>query len=39
MASMPNASANTVAQKPAGNVNPLSLGEHDLLLVFFPGLG
>jgi hypothetical protein len=39
MASMPNASANTVAQKPAGNVNPQSLDELDPLLVFFPGLG
>jgi hypothetical protein len=32
-------SANTVAQKPPGNVNPLSWCEHDPLLVFFPVLG
>src|SRR5271157_1256303 len=31
-------SANTVAQKPAGNVNPLSSFEHAVLLDFLGGL-
>jgi hypothetical protein len=39
MASVSDAVSKYDRAKPAGNVNPLSLDEHDPLLVFFPGLG